>query len=129
MDPTVIGDAVNLASPLEGLTRIYDVDILVGASAAELVRDEVYLRSVARVQVKGKIKPADVFTFVGARDEQVDPEFVKWLETYEEGLEKFRVRDFTEAKILLSRFLEFYPDDPLAKMYLERTRSEERRVG
>ena len=121
MDPTVIGDAVNIASRLEGLTRTYGVDILVGTSAAELVRDEVYLRSVARVQVKGKIKPADVFTFVGARDEQVDQEFLKWLETYEEGLEKFRARDFTEAKILFSRFLEFYPDDRLAKMYLERT--------
>ena len=121
MDPTVIGDSVNLASRLEGLTRVYGVDILVGASTAELVRDEVYLRSVARVQVKGKIKPADVFTFVGGRDESVDPELLKWLETYEEGLEKFRVRDFTEAKILFSRFLEFYPDDPLGKMYLERT--------
>ena len=65
MDPTVIGDAVNLASSWKGLTRIYGVDILVGASAAELVRDEVYLRSVARVQVKGKTKPVDVFTFVG----------------------------------------------------------------
>jgi len=120
MDPTVIGDSVNLASRLEGLTRIYGVDILVGPSAAELVRDEVYLRSVARVQVKGKLKPTDVFTFVGARDETVDPEFLKWLETYEEGLEKFRARDFTEAKILFSRFLEFYPDDLLAKMYLAR---------
>jgi adenylate cyclase len=121
MDPTVIGDAVNLASRLESLTRVYGLDILVGASAAELVRDEVYLRSVARVQVKGKIKPADVFTFVGARDDKVDPELLKWLETYEEGLEKFRSRDFTEGKILFSRFLEFYPDDLLAKMYLERT--------
>jgi len=120
MDPTVIGDSVNLASRLEGLTRIYGVDILVGTSAAELVREEVYLRSVARVQVKGKIKPVDVFTFVGARDERVDQEFIKWLETYEEGLEKFRARDFTEAKILFSRFLEFYPDDLLAKMYLDR---------
>jgi adenylate cyclase len=120
MDPTVIGDSVNLASRIEGLTRIYGVDILVGASAAELVRDEVHLRSVARVQVKGKSKPVDVFTFIGARNEEVDPEFLKWLDAYEEGLEKFRARDFTQAKILFSRFLEFYPDDFLAKMYLDR---------
>jgi len=120
MDPTVIGDSVNLASRLEGLTRIYGVDILIGVTAAELVQDEFYLRSVARVQVKGKTKPVDVFTFIGARNEDIDPEFLKWLESYEEGLEKFRSRDFTEAKILVSRFLEFYPDDLLAKMYLDR---------
>jgi adenylate cyclase len=121
MDPTVIGDSANLASRIEGLTRIYGLDILVGATAAELVRDEVHLRSVARVQVKGKSKPVDISTFIGARNEEVDPEFLKWLETYEEGLEKFRARDFTEAKILFSRFLEFYPDDLLAKMYVNRT--------
>ncbi len=120
MDPTVIGDSANLASRIEGLTRVYGLDILVGATAAELVREEVYLRSVARVQVKGKTKPVDVFTFIGARNEEVDLEFLKWLETYEEGLEKFRARDFTDAKILFSRFLEFYPDDLLAKMYLNR---------
>ena len=44
-----------------------------------------------------------------------------WLETYEEGIRKFRDRDFTQSKILFSRFLEFYPDDLLAKMYLDRS--------
>lgn len=120
MDPTVIGDSVNLASRLEGLTRVYGVDILVGATVADLVRDEMHMRSVARVQVKGKTRPVDVFTLVGARNEDVDPEFLKWLDSYEEGLEKFRTRDFMQAKILFSRFLEFYPDDWLAKMYLQR---------
>ena len=120
MDPTVIGDSVNLASRLEGLTRIYGVDILVGVTAAELVHDEFHLRSIARVQVKGKTKPVDVFTPIGARNEDVDPQLLKWLESYEEGLEKFRARDFTQAKILFSRFLEFYPDDLLAQTYLAR---------
>jgi len=126
MDPTVIGDSVNLASRLEGLTRIYGVDILLGPTAAELVRDEFHLRSVARVQVKGKTKPVDAFTFIGARNEDVDLQLLKWLEVYEEGLEKFRARDFTQAKILFSRFLEFYPDDLLAQMYLARSLDYER---
>ena len=126
MDPTVIGDSVNLASRLEGLTRIYGVDILLGPTAAELVRDEFHLRSVARVQVKGKTKPVDAFTFIGARNEDVDSQLLKWLEVYEEGLEKFRARDFRQAKILFSRFLEFYPDDLLAQMYLARSLDYER---
>jgi len=120
LDPTVIGDAVNLASRLEALTRVYGVDMLVGQSAAELVRDEFHLRSVARVQVKGKTEPVEAFTLVAARTDNVDPEFLKWLDVYEDAIRKFRSRDFKEAKILFSRFLEFYPDDSLAKMYLDR---------
>jgi adenylate cyclase len=117
-DPTVIGDAVNLASRLEALTRTYSVDILVGERAAELIRAQFNLRSVALVQVKGKTEPVEVFTLVSAKETQT--EFLQRLETYETGFRKFRERDFTRAKILFSQFLEFYPDDALAKMYLER---------
>ena len=117
-DPTVIGDAVNLASRLEALTRTYSVDILVGHRAAELIRDQFNLRSVALVQVKGKTEPVEVFTLVSAKETQT--EFLQRLETYEEGFRKFRERDFTQAKILFSQFLEFYPGDSLARMYLER---------
>jgi len=118
LDPTVIGDAVNLASRLEALTRFYGVDILMGRSAAELVRDDFYLRSIARVQVKGKTEPVEIFTLIGALNDDVDPEFLKWLQAYEEAIVKFRKRDFKGAKILFSHFLEFYPDDALGKMYL-----------
>ena len=119
-DPTVIGDAVNLASRLEALTRTYAVDILVGVRASELIRDEFHLRSVALVQVKGKTKPVEIFALIGAKNDPGDPEFLQRLETYEAGFRKFRERDFTQAKILISQFLEFYPDDALAQMYLER---------
>src|SRR5205809_3288061 len=67
-DPTVIGDAVNLASRLEALTRTYPVDILIGASASKLIRDEFHLRSVALVQVKGTTRPVEIFTLIGAKD-------------------------------------------------------------
>jgi adenylate cyclase len=111
---------VNLASRLEGLTRTYGVDILLGANATELVRDEFHVRSVALVQVKGKTKPVEISALLGARDDSFDQEFLKWLESYEEAMRKFRARDFTGAKILLSRFLESYPRDGLAHLYLAR---------
>jgi adenylate cyclase len=119
-DPTVIGDAVNLASRLEALTRTYAVDILVGARAADLIRDEFDLRSVALVQVKGKTQPVEIFTLIGAKSDRADEEFLNRLEAYEAGFRKFRERDFTQARIQFSQFLEFYPEDSLAKVYLER---------
>ncbi|MDQ6623351.1 MAG: hypothetical protein M3Y86_07690, partial [Verrucomicrobiota bacterium] len=111
---------VNLASRLEALTRTYGVDLLVGEKAVALISDDFHLRSVARVQVKGKTIPVSVSTLLCAKGDDYDQELLKWIESYEEGIVKFRGREFTEAKILFQRFSEFYPNDYLAKMYLDR---------
>ena len=74
------------------------MDILLGANATELVRDEFHVRTVALVQVKGKTKPVEISALIGARDESFDQEFLKWLELYEEAMQKFRARDFSGRK-------------------------------
>src|SRR5207237_4043855 len=102
-------------------------DILICASASKLIGDEFHLRSVALVQVKGKTRPVEIFTLIGAKNDPGERELLQRLELYEAGFRKFRERDFTEAKILFSQFLEFYPDDALAKMYLERALEYEER--
>src|SRR5260370_1526800 len=89
-----------------------------GRSAEELGREDFLVRLSARVQVKGKKEPVEIFTLIGALNDDVDPEFLKWLQAYEEAIVKFRKRDFKGAKIVFSHFLEFYPDDALGKMYL-----------
>ncbi len=114
-----IGDAVNLASRIEGLTKEYHVEICIGETVADLVRDEFHLRSVDLVQVKGKKKPVAIFTVMGEKSLALPPEEQKFLALYEEGINHFRQREFVRAKELFSQALQIHPDDFLAEDYLE----------
>ena len=114
----VLGDAVNLASRLEGLTKTYGIGLLLGESVAKLVREEFHLLSVDIVQVKGKSQAVEVFTVLGEKSASLPGETQRFLEAHEAGVRAFRDRDFTRARDCFGEALAARPDDPLASGYL-----------
>jgi len=116
---TAIGDPVNLASRLEGLTKEYHLDLLLGENMAPLVGNTYILRTVDFVQVKGKTKPVDVFTVMGDGAAQTVSMPV-WLARYEDGVRLYRERKFSEAAVEFQECLRKQPDDYLSSMYLKR---------
>ncbi len=120
MEITVMGDAVNTASRLEGLTKDYGLDLLVGESVAVRVSDSFRLRTVDRVQVKGKTRPTEVMTVVGPLSEMVSLEREEALADYEDAILRYRRRDFAGAALLLEGCLRVVPEDRLSALYLAR---------
>ncbi|HTD66316.1 MAG TPA: adenylate/guanylate cyclase domain-containing protein [Candidatus Limnocylindria bacterium] len=118
MEVSVIGDAVNLASRLEGLTKEYKLDLLLGETMASLVTSRFILRTVDSVQVKGKTKPVHVFTVVA--DKEAGGESPPWLPCYEEGIKCYHSRKFVEALAAFADCVREQPDDYLSELYLKR---------
>ena len=116
MEPTVIGDTVNLASRVEGLTKKYGVPLCITQPLAELVADKFLLRSVDLVQVVGKSRPIEILTVLGRRDIDVPD----WIKIYEAAIADFRARRFAEAADALRQCRQAAPNDKLSAIYLER---------
>jgi adenylate cyclase len=114
----VIGDAVNLTARLESLTKEYQVDILIGESVVELVRNQFHFQTVYLVQVKGKTEAVDTFTVLGEKSEALSSELQQFLAAYEDGVRAFRGREFARAKGLFEQALQIRPGDHLAGQYL-----------
>jgi adenylate cyclase len=113
----MVGDPVNLGSRLEGLTKEYHVEIMIGEMAADLTRDVFYLRSVDLVRVKGKHKAVKAYTVLGERKDGLPPEREEFLRLHEEGWAAFRGRDFVRARALFGSALELEPNDYIAREF------------
>ena len=104
MNYTAMGDAVNLASRLEGLNKMYGTEIIMGEATAALVRDQMVLRPIDWVAVKGKAHAVLVHELLGEKG-QVEPAALKAIELHSEALQLYRARNFSEAGM---RFLEVF---------------------
>ncbi len=120
MEITVMGDAVNLASRLEGLTKDYGLDLLVGESVAQRVSETFRLRTVDLVRVKGKKKPAEVMTVLGPLTDTPTEAQELLLADYEDAILLYRRQEFAAAARLLEECTRANPSDYLAAFYLER---------
>lgn len=115
---TVMGDAVNLSSRLEGLTRVYGVGILVGPNTRQVVKDVVF-REVDRVKVKGKDEPVDIFEPIGMEG-QVEQKVMDEIELWHKGLKAYRAQNWDEAEMHLLNAQRMSPQCKLYQLYLER---------
>ncbi len=107
---TVMGDAVNLASRLEGANKAFGTGILLGEETARRVQDGMVTRPLARLRVKGKLQAIEVHTLHGALG-ALPADEKEFVETYRAGYAALVDRRFAEAVAALSRALALRPDD------------------
>ncbi len=115
---TVMGDAVNLASRLEGITKTYGVGIVVGEGTRAAAPGFAY-RELDRVRVKGKNEPVPIFEPLGSEAEL--DEFTRAaLHRWHEALALVRAGEWDRAEAILHELQASRPDDALYALYLER---------
>jgi adenylate cyclase len=115
---TVMGDAVNIASRLEGITKQYGADIIVGEGTRKRISGFV-LREVDRVRVKGKDEPVTIYEPLGLEG-QVDRARLDEIEIWNQALKLYRRQDWDMAELQLLNLRKHAPECGLYEAFLER---------
>ena len=120
----VIGDPVNTASRIEGMTKMYGARFLVGEATRDALPDGRFtLRVVDRVTAKGKKLATTIYEVLDADDDDVQEKKRATLARYEAALAAYHARRFAEGRDLLEALAKINPADHLVTLYLERCRA------
>jgi adenylate cyclase len=115
---TVMGDAVNLASRLESLTKQYGVGILVSENIVAAVAGMVY-RELDRVRVKGKLEPITIYEPVGQHGKVIETT-INEIDRFHRALERYRQQRWDEAEQTIASLSMADPARKVYKIYLDR---------
>ena len=122
MQNTVISDAVNLASRIEGLTKAFGVAMAIsGQTFRKLEHPEKYMfRYLGNVRVKGKNEPTSVYEILNGIDEALLEKKMMTSRDFEQGLFSFALRKYYDALDNFNRVLSIIPEDRASTVYSER---------
>jgi len=115
---TVLGDAVNLASRLEGANKEYGTHVIIGASTRERVKDAIVARELDLVRVKGKREPAQTYELLALAP--ASPALAEFVERFQWGLSAYKAQRWDEAIARFREADELRGGDPPSRKYVER---------